>query len=57
MTLELKRLSDVLWEIPQDDGMRVPGRVFASDVLMSKAREDRALDQVRNVAHLPGIVG
>lgn len=57
MSTELKRLSDVLWEIPATDGMRVPGRVYASDALMSKAREDRALDQVANVAHLPGIVG
>lgn len=57
MTLELKRVADVVWEIPRTDGMRVPGRVFASDALLDKAREDRALDQVANVAHLPGIVG
>jgi tRNA-splicing ligase RtcB len=37
--------------------MRVPGRVFASDALMSKALDDRAIEQVANVAHLPGIVG
>jgi tRNA-splicing ligase RtcB len=36
--------------------MRVPGVVFASEPLMVKAREDRAVDQVANVAHLPGIV-
>jgi tRNA-splicing ligase RtcB len=36
--------------------MRVPGVVFASEPLMVKAREDRAIDQVANVAHLPGIV-
>ena len=38
-------------------GMRVPGRLFASEPLMLKAREDRAIQQVENVAHLPGIVG
>jgi tRNA-splicing ligase RtcB len=37
--------------------MRVPGRVFASESLMLKVKEDRALQQVENVAHLPGIVG
>ncbi len=37
--------------------MRVPGRVFASDPLIAKARDDRALEQVANVAHLQGIVG
>src|SRR5207249_4016083 len=37
--------------------MRVDGLVFASRRLMVKAQEDRAVDQVVNVAHLPGIVG
>ncbi|MEX0874912.1 MAG: RtcB family protein [Actinomycetota bacterium] len=55
MTLE--RISDVEWEIPATGGMRVPGRVFASEELIVKAKSDRALDQVANVAHLPGIVG
>ena len=36
--------------------MLVPGRIFASDELMEVAFEDRATDQVANVAHLPGIV-
>jgi tRNA-splicing ligase RtcB len=37
-------------------GMRVPGVVFATDSLIEKAVEDRALEQVANVATLPGIV-
>jgi tRNA-splicing ligase RtcB len=37
-------------------GMRVPGVVFATDSLIEKAVEDRALQQVANVATLPGIV-
>ena len=51
-----EKISDYLWEIPRRDGMLVPGRVFASDELMEVAFEDRATDQVANVAHLPGIV-
>ncbi len=50
-------MSDVEWLIPAVDGMRVTGRVFASEELIVKAQSDRALDQVANVAHLPGIVG
>ncbi len=50
-------MSDVEWLIPAEGGMRVPGRVFASEDLIVKAQSDRALDQVSNVAHLPGIVG
>jgi tRNA-splicing ligase RtcB len=38
-------------------GMRVPGRVYASDALLPHMMEDNALQQVANVATLPGIVG
>jgi tRNA-splicing ligase RtcB len=46
------------WEVPIGEvgGMRVPGRVFADDAGIAKARDDRALEQVANVATLPGIV-
>ena len=57
MTVAVQRITDDIWEIPQRDGMRVPGRVFASESLIDKASADRALEQVANVAHLPGIVG
>ena len=57
MTIKLERIDDVRWEIPRTGAMRVPGRVFASEELVVKASEDRALEQVVNVAGLPGIVG
>ncbi|MBA2288514.1 MAG: RtcB family protein [Ktedonobacteraceae bacterium] len=37
--------------------MRVPGMVYADDELIELMREDNALQQVVNVATLPGIVG
>jgi tRNA-splicing ligase RtcB len=37
-------------------GMRVPGRVYASEGLMAGIRGNPCLRQVANVAHLPGIV-
>ncbi|MHB8632500.1 MAG: RtcB family protein [Thermoplasmatota archaeon] len=37
--------------------MRVPGRVIADDALLGDLRHDNALEQVANVATLPGIVG
>ena len=57
--MEPRRLDKFVWEIPIGyvDGMRVPGKVFASKRLMDKAIEDRAAVQVANVATLPGIVG
>jgi len=46
------------WEVPVGEvgGMRVPGRVFADEELLAKALDDRALEQVANVATLPGVV-
>ena len=54
--MDLQRVSEFLWEVPRSDGMRVPGRIYASDRLVEVAAQDRATQQVANVAHLPGIV-
>ena len=55
--MELKRIHDYLWEIPQSGGMRVPGRIYANRTMLDTLRNDPSLKQVQNVAHLPGIVG
>jgi tRNA-splicing ligase RtcB len=53
----LERLSDTTWRIPKSyrHGMRVDGIIYASDGLIQSIREDQALEQVANVAFLPGI--
>jgi len=51
----LKRLSDVAWEVPQAGPMRVPGVIFGTQDLV-EAMDDKVLEQVANVAALPGIV-
>lgn len=56
-SIELKRIQDYLWEIPRRGEMRVPGRIYASRRILADIREDPALEQVANVACLPGIVG
>jgi tRNA-splicing ligase RtcB len=55
---ELVRLDEVLWEIPAATraDMRVPARVFADAELLEAITGDRSLDQLQNVATLPGIV-
>src|SRR5688572_9569247 len=57
--MELRRIDDFLWEVPIGyvEGMRVPGRIFGTGSIVAKAEEDRAVEQVANVATLPGIVG
>ncbi|MGB6370754.1 MAG: RtcB family protein [Atribacterota bacterium] len=55
----LNKIDDYRWEIPKSyhSGMRVPGLIYASSNLLEKIRQDQALEQVANVAFLPGIVG
>jgi tRNA-splicing ligase RtcB len=55
----LRRLDAVRWELPVEymPGMRVPGLVLADDALMDMMAADMAIQQVANVATLPGIVG
>src|SRR3954453_16477025 len=36
--------------------MRVPARVFADEDLLAAIRTDRSLEQLQNVATLPGVV-
>jgi tRNA-splicing ligase RtcB len=55
--IRLNRLEECLWEIPRQGGMRVPGRIYASEKLMADLKQDNSLRQVMNVAHLPGITG
>ncbi len=55
----LKKIDDYRWEIPTSykPGMRVPGLVFADERMLRQIAEEQAMDQVANVATLPGIVG
>jgi tRNA-splicing ligase RtcB len=53
----LENIGTCCWRIPKSykPGMRVDGHVFASEKLIETIRKDQALDQVANVATLPGI--
>ena len=53
---ELKKLGEFEWEIPKEGKMLVPGKIFASEKLLVKMKEDITLEQVKNVAMLPGIL-
>ena len=55
-TLHLERDGEVRWRIPRHGEMRVPGVVFASGSLATHLAGDESLQQVANVATLPGIV-
>jgi tRNA-splicing ligase RtcB len=55
----VQRIDATRWEIRSTfkEGMRVPGRVYASEAMLGQIWEDKAIEQVINVAFLPGIVG
>ncbi len=53
---KLKQISECVYEIPKDHkpGMLVPARIYATGELIQSI-DDAAIDQVTNVAMLPGI--
>ena len=54
----LEKVDQFRWRIPKSyrSGMRVDGVVYASEDMLEAILSDKALDQVANVAALPGIV-
>ena len=58
LATELVRIDENLWEIPVGAraDMRVPGRIFADEELIDAIARDHSLEQLQNVATLPGIV-
>ncbi|MEK6926524.1 MAG: RtcB family protein [Nanoarchaeota archaeon] len=53
---EIKKIAENVYEIPKEGKMNVPGRIFASEKLIESIKEDKTLEQVKNVAMLPGIL-
>jgi len=57
MGVTIEKIDDCRWRIPQQGKMRSEGLVFASEAMIRLLQKEQALEQVRNVATLPGIVG
>ena len=57
MTQSILRPGPLVYEVPASarDDMRVPARFFADEELWSQIRNDRSVEQLMNVATLPGI--
>ncbi len=55
--MNAKKVRENVWDIPVSfkPGMKVPGRIFASDKLM-KDMDEQVFEQLTNVACLPGIM-
>ena len=55
--ISFERIDAYRVRLPRSGGMRVDGIVYADERMMRDIQKDESLQQVRNVAHLPGIVG
>jgi tRNA-splicing ligase RtcB len=53
--MEMRKISDHIWEIPKSGQMKVPAVIYASSKLLESIKRDQTLQQLRNVACLPGI--
>jgi len=55
----LLQVAPCIYELPQDRtrGMRVPARIFADSTMIEQLGRERSLEQLANVATLPGIFG
>ena len=54
---KIQKIDDYRWRIPREGKMRVDGIVYADESMMREIQKDESLQQVINVAYLPGIVG
>ncbi len=54
---DLEKINDYLWEVPKHfrPDMRVPARVYTTEKMLDAILNDRSLEQLVNVATLPGI--
>lgn len=57
MSIKVQQIDVCRWLIPREGVMRTDGLVFATEQMMHDLQREQALEQVCNVAALPGIVG
>ena len=54
--MEIKKISDNIYEIPKEGKMNVPGKIFADENMIQRIQGDKSISQVKNVAMLSGIL-
>ena len=56
---QIEKIDDFHWRIPKSykSGMRTEGIVYTTERMLEQIKRDESLEQVANVAFLPGIVG
>jgi len=54
--MKTKKISENIYEIEKLERMKVPVRVYSSPKVFERIKEDKTLEQIKNVAELPGII-
>jgi len=55
--IKIEQVDDWRWRIPREGKMRIEGLIYADEEMIGDIRKDQSLQQVVNVATLPGITG
>ena len=55
--INMKKISKNVYEIEKEGKMNVPGRLYASEKILKDIQKDKTIEQIKNVAMLPGIIG
>ncbi len=55
--IRIEKVDDYRFRIPREGKMRTDGLIFTSEAMLPDLKQDQSLQQVANVAWLPGIVG
>ena len=53
----IKKINKNIYEIPKEEGMNVKGIIYASSKIIEDIKKDKTIEQIKNVASLPGIIG
>ncbi len=53
--MELTKINEFTWQLEAQGKMKVPAIIYASEKLIQKIKEDKTMEQARNVACLDGI--
>ena len=54
--IQLEKIDEYRWRVPKTGKMQVDGIVYTNEAMLPHLQRDETLQQVVNVAHLPGIV-
>ena len=54
--VKIKKISEYVYEIEKEQGMKVSVKAFASEKLISSMKDDETFKQATNVATLPGLI-